>query len=130
MDEFHPILTTDYFEYGTSANHLDQEGAGVEMGDAALGLACSELQHPPKWAVVRNMSDPVINGDLPADEFRLNEQTTWAVGVLHGVRPLHEHHEFARVVGDHRRVSTVDSDRRVFVLRPNASSHAVEGTRS
>jgi nucleoside phosphorylase len=80
MDEFHPILTTDYFEYGTSANQLDEEGAGVEMGDAALGLACSELQHPPKWAVVRNMSDPVINGDLPAGEFRLNEQTTWAVG--------------------------------------------------
>jgi hypothetical protein len=26
------------------------------------------------------MSDPVINGDLPAIEFRLNEQTTWAVG--------------------------------------------------
>ena len=45
-----------------------------------LGLACSELQHPPKWAVVRNMSDPVINGDLPTHEFRLNEQTTWAVG--------------------------------------------------
>ena len=26
------------------------------------------------------MSDPVINGDLPAKEFHLNEQTTWAVG--------------------------------------------------
>lgn len=80
MTEFHPILTTDFFEYGTSANRLDLEGAGVEMGDAALGLACSELSHPPKWAVVRNMSDPVINGDLPAEKFRLNEQTTWAVG--------------------------------------------------
>jgi nucleoside phosphorylase len=80
MPEFHPILTTDYFEYGTSANRLDREGAAVEMGDAALGLACSELADPPKWAVVRNMSDPVINGDLPAKEFRLNEQTTWAVG--------------------------------------------------
>jgi nucleoside phosphorylase len=80
MPEFHPILTTDYFEYGTSANRLDKEGAAVEMGDAALGLACSELADPPKWAVVRNMSDPVINGDLPAKQFRLNEQTTWAVG--------------------------------------------------
>ncbi len=80
MPEFHPILTTDYFEYGTSTNHLDLEGAAVEMGDAALGLACSELANPPYWAVVRNMSDPTINGDLPAKDFPLNEQTTWAVG--------------------------------------------------
>lgn len=80
MPEFHPILTTDYFEYGTSANRLDREGAAVEMGDAALGLACTELPNPPHWAVVRNMSDPVINGDLPAKQFHLNEQTTWAVG--------------------------------------------------
>jgi hypothetical protein len=80
MPEFHPILTTDYFEYGTSANRLDREGAAVEMGDAALGLACSELAGPPHWAAVRNMSDPTINGDLPAKDFPLNEQTTWAVG--------------------------------------------------
>ena len=66
MPEFHPILTTDYFEYGTTANQLDGEGAAVEMGDAVLGLACQELAHPPHWAIVRNMSDPVINGDLPA----------------------------------------------------------------
>jgi nucleoside phosphorylase len=79
MPKFHPILTTDYFEYGTSANRLDKEGAAVEMGDAALGLACTEIDKPPKWAVIRNMSDPVINGDLPAKEYRLNEQTTWAV---------------------------------------------------
>lgn len=79
---FWPILTTDYFEYGTTTNHLDAEGAGVEMGDAALGLAVSELPaaQRPKWLVVRNMSDPVINGDLPAKQYHLNEQTTWAVG--------------------------------------------------
>jgi Phosphorylase superfamily len=35
MPEFHPILTTDYFEYGTTTNRLDREGAAVEMGDAA-----------------------------------------------------------------------------------------------
>ena len=79
MPEFHPILTTDYFEYGTTTNRLDQSGAAVEMGDAALGLACSELHSPPDWLVIRNMSDPVINGDLPAKQFHLNEQTTWAV---------------------------------------------------
>src|SRR5262249_58032284 len=80
MPEFHPILTTDYFEYGTTTNRLDHEGAAVEMGDAVLGLAVSELTNPPRWAAIRNMSDPVINGDLPAKQFHLNEQTTWAVG--------------------------------------------------
>ena len=80
MKANHPILTTDYFEYGTTANRLDRFGSAVEMGDAALGLACSELPDPPRWAVVRNMSDPVINGDLPAKQtYHLNEQTTWAV---------------------------------------------------
>jgi hypothetical protein len=79
MPAFHPILTTDYFEYGTSANHLDEEGAGVEMGDAALGLAVSEMADPPRWAVVRNMSDPQINGDLPTKDYHLNVQTQWAV---------------------------------------------------
>jgi len=80
MPEFHPILTTDYFEYDTTTNRLDRECAAVEMGDAALGLACTELTDPPHWAVIRNMSDSVINGDLPAKQFHLNEQTTWAVG--------------------------------------------------
>ncbi len=84
LEPFWPILTTDYFEYGTTTNHLDQEGVAVEMGDAALGLAVAELeaagQPVPDWASVRNMSDPVINGQLPAQEYRLNEQTTWAVG--------------------------------------------------
>jgi hypothetical protein len=79
MKPFHPILTTDYFEFGTSANHLDEQGAAVEMGDAVLGLALAEVSDPPKWAVVRNMSDPQINGDLPDEGFRLNQQTEWAV---------------------------------------------------
>lgn len=81
LPAYHPILTTDYFEYGTTTNGLDQFGAAVEMGDAALGLACEELgSKAPRWAVVRNMSDPLINGELPAKQFHLNEQTTWAVG--------------------------------------------------
>jgi hypothetical protein len=78
-EAFHPILTTDFFEYGTTTNRLDRFGCGVEMGDAALGLAISELDAPPNWAVIRNMSDPVINGQLPAKTFHLNTQTTWAV---------------------------------------------------
>ena len=48
MPAFHPILTTDYFEYGTSTNHLDQEGCAVEMGDAALGLAMDERKLPAR----------------------------------------------------------------------------------
>jgi nucleoside phosphorylase len=77
---FHPILTTDFFEFGTSANRLDEKGCGVEMGDAVLGLACSELDAPPRWAVVRNVSDPVINGDLPTHEdIKRNMQAVWAV---------------------------------------------------
>ena len=81
LPEFWPILTTDFFEYGTTTNRLDRFGAGVEMGDAALGLAVAELPAAkrPKWLVIRNMSDPVINGALPAKKFHLNEQTTWAV---------------------------------------------------
>jgi nucleoside phosphorylase len=61
---FHPILTTDFFEFGTSTNNLEKLGMAVEMDDACLGLACSELASPPRWACVRNMSDPCINGKL------------------------------------------------------------------
>jgi hypothetical protein len=79
MQEFHPILTTDFFEFGTSANGLENEGAAVEMGDAVLGLACEELQDPPRWLVARNISDPQINADLPTVPRDLNMQTHWAV---------------------------------------------------
>jgi hypothetical protein len=78
MPEFHPILTTDYFEFGTSANDLDQEGCAVEMGDAVLGMAIEARGGSPKRAAVRNMSDPQINGDLPTD-CRLDLQTEFAV---------------------------------------------------
>jgi hypothetical protein len=64
IPEYHPILTTDIFEFGTSTNNLDKLGMAVEMDDACLGLACSELHAPPHWACVRNLSDPTINGQL------------------------------------------------------------------
>jgi hypothetical protein len=60
----HPILTTDYFEFGTDVNRLDKVGMCCEMDDACLGLAVSELTRAPHWACVRNVSDPVINGKL------------------------------------------------------------------
>ena len=60
-----PILTTDYFEYGTTTNHLDQVGCGVEMGDAVLGMVVDALPQKPRWLVIRNASDPQIDGALP-----------------------------------------------------------------
>jgi hypothetical protein len=62
------------------ANRLDREGAAVEMGDAALGLAYAELTDPPRWAAVRNMSVPVINGDLPAKQSTSTNRPPGAVG--------------------------------------------------
>ena len=81
ISPFHPILTTDFFEFGTSENasELLSLGCGVEMGDAVLGLAVSELANPPKWAVIRNISDPQINGDITKDPRRLDMQSHWAV---------------------------------------------------
>ena len=37
------------------------------MGDAVLGLVTSEMTNPPRWAVVRNLSDPQINGAVEKD---------------------------------------------------------------
>jgi nucleoside phosphorylase len=80
MPEFHPILTTDFFEFGTSANNLWSEGCAVEMGDAVLGLVADELgDAAPNWAIVRNLSDPMINGDLPTKPRKLDMQAHWAV---------------------------------------------------
>ena len=77
---FHPILTTDYFEFGTSANHLGDDGCGVEMGDAVLGMVAAELgPDAPRWLVVRNASDPPINGALPTSPTVPDMQAHWAV---------------------------------------------------
>ncbi len=78
---FSPIMTTDFFEFGTSTNadELLTEGCGLEMGDAVLGLVADAMPNPPKWAVIRNISDPQINGDLPLGSGALNMQAHWAV---------------------------------------------------
>jgi hypothetical protein len=89
---FHPILTTDFFEFGTSTNGLENVGCGVEMGDAVLGMVVDEMKaqghNAPDWLVIRNASDPQINGALPdaADpnsppgmQRKLNMQAHWAV---------------------------------------------------
>jgi hypothetical protein len=62
---FHPVITTDFFEFGTSTNGLDRKGIAVEMDDAMLGLVCEGLgSGAPRWASVRNLSDPCITGTL------------------------------------------------------------------
>lgn len=89
---FHPILTTDFFEFGTSTNRLWEQGCGVEMGDAVLGLVVetrkAEGRPAPDWLVIRNASDPQINGRLPNRETpgippelrrSLDMQAHWAV---------------------------------------------------
>ena len=70
----HPIITTDFFEFGNSVNHLDQLGSAVEMDDAVIAMICDEMFSTTKYAFVRNVSDPVLNGDL--DE---RVQIMWAV---------------------------------------------------
>ncbi len=58
LPAFQPILTTDYFEFGTTTNGLWSEGCGVEMGDAVLGLVAKEMgENAPRWLVIRNASD-------------------------------------------------------------------------
>jgi hypothetical protein len=90
--ESHPMLTTDFFEFGTSTNGLEQEGCGVEMGDAVLGMVVDEMRDEGEealdWLVIRNASDPQINGELPGRDNpevppqmrrALDMQVHWAV---------------------------------------------------
>jgi len=59
------VLTTDFFGFDTSDNHYGLQGLGdvSEMGDAVLGLVCSQLEAPPRWVAVRNVSDPQIKAE-------------------------------------------------------------------
>lgn len=64
------VLTTDFFafddttdEYGLRA--YNSHARAVEMGDAVLGLVCSQdIPNPPAWVIVRNASDPQMDGSL------------------------------------------------------------------
>lgn len=58
------VVTTDFFAFDDSSNTFGLQGLGtaVEMGDAVLGLVISELgAKAPRWAAIRNASDPQIN---------------------------------------------------------------------
>jgi nucleoside phosphorylase len=77
---FLPMLSTDFFEFGTTQNNLWKQGCAVEMGDAALGLAALDLgPDAPNWLVIRNASDPAINAALPRTPRELDMQAHWAV---------------------------------------------------
>jgi nucleoside phosphorylase len=58
------IVTTDFFAFDDTSNTFGIEGLGlaVEMGDAVLGMVVQQLgAKAPKWAAVRNASDPQID---------------------------------------------------------------------
>ncbi len=68
------VLTTDFFAFDDTTDsyklrEYNSHARAVEMGDAVLGLVCAEdLANPPKWAIVRNASDPQIDGSVPLKE--------------------------------------------------------------
>jgi nucleoside phosphorylase len=58
------IVTTDFFAFDDTSNDYGLQGLGlaVEMGDAVLGMVIQQLgSAAPKWAAVRNASDPQID---------------------------------------------------------------------
>lgn len=64
------VVTTDFFGFDTSDNYYGLQGLGnvSEMGDAVLGLVCSQMAKPPRWVAVRNVSDPQIKADGTLEE--------------------------------------------------------------
>lgn len=57
------VVTTDFFAFDDTNDtfHLQGLGTAVEMGDAVLGMVIEEMgQDAPRWAAVRNASDPQI----------------------------------------------------------------------
>ena len=60
------VVTTDFFGFDTSDDHFHLQGLGdvSEMGDAVLGLVCSEMgANAPRALAVRNVSDPQIKAE-------------------------------------------------------------------
>lgn len=58
------VVTTDFFAFDDSNDTFKLQGLGgtVEMGDAVLGMVIDEMgAAAPKWAAVRNASDPQID---------------------------------------------------------------------
>ena len=78
----HSVVTTDFFGFDTSNDHFHLQGLGdvSEMGDAVLGLVCSEMAtNAPRGLAVRNVSDPQIKA-----EGTIREQATLAAQIYKG----------------------------------------------
>lgn len=61
------IVTTDTFAFDntTDSAGLQKLGQACDMGDASLGLVMDQMgKAAPKWAAIRNASDPQIDGTL------------------------------------------------------------------
>jgi len=70
------IVTTDFFAYDDVLDSYGLQGLGsaCDEGDAALGLVMQQLgSSAPKWAAVRNASDPQIQdkGMTPQQAYQL-----------------------------------------------------------
>jgi nucleoside phosphorylase len=77
------VVTTDFFGFDTSDNHYGLKGLGdvSEMGDAVLGLVCSQMgAKAPRWLAVRNVSDPQIK----AAGMTLKQQAALAAQIYKG----------------------------------------------
>lgn len=76
------VVTTDFFGFDTSDDHYKLQGLGdvSEMGDAVLGLVASQMgAQAPRWAAVRNVSDPQIKA-----EGTLRDQAALAAQIYKG----------------------------------------------
>ena len=76
----HGILTTDFFGFDNSTDTYGLQGKGSlsEMGDAVLGMVCTEMGNAaPTYIGVRNVSDPQI----AAGQLTLTQQAALAAQI-------------------------------------------------
>ena len=102
MPAFHPILTTDYFEYGTSANRLDPRGSGG--GDGRRGARPRDVGTRPPSSLGRR-PEHVGSSDQRRHPGRwVPAERADALGgrVLRELRVLDERHGGLGDLGDHR----------------------------
>ena len=128
------MLTTDFFEFGTSTNGLEQQGCGVEMGDAVFGLVGEELG--ARRAEVARDPQRVRPADQrrPAGRPAERRQHAGALGglVLRGVRLLDERQQRDRDLGDDRALlgerPTTFARRAAYDASPSGFARHTDGT--
>lgn len=70
-----PVLTTNGYEIATTGGNYSQYAA-MEMDDAAVAMICHD--HGQTFGILRNISDPVVNADLPTEPRDKNVQKDWS----------------------------------------------------